>query len=360
MNLKKKVGRPKRGLNAYSAQQFSRIKERSEKMVFNDERLKVRVEDYFIPQPNQNRLLQIDEDIDYNLVEMEEVNDNINDWNEECEDNNNYLNNDEVGDHDNNECNNDDFYLSNNDEGYEQENEIMAIQSLLENNLKFQNKLSFLNKMKFDDLCTLIDDSICNNERNEMKATDANESLVEANTVIPDSNITIGSFAKSIIEFISTTNLGADNIIKLLLLLKDHFPFAKIPLKITSFGNYKSTLSDYEQKNIAIIEVDVCINSCIVFSGEYLNDWYCKNCNAKRYTNCKYCSSKINNYNYECSCCTRIPFKKLIYRSIKSIICNLMRYELFRYLINYTYYDMTKYINSNLKHWDILKILKHI
>jgi hypothetical protein len=135
-------------------------------------RLKVRVEDYFIPQPNQNRLLQIDEDIDYNQVEMEEVNDNINDWNVDYKDNNYYLNNDEVGDHDNNECNNDDFYLSNNDEGYEQENEIMAIRSLLENNLKFQNKLFFLNKMKFDDLRTIIDDSICDNGRNPIIGID--------------------------------------------------------------------------------------------------------------------------------------------------------------------------------------------
>ena len=91
----------------------------------------------------------------------------------------------------------------------------------------------------------------------------------------------------------------------------------------------------------------------MVFTGQYLNDWYCKNCNAKRFTNCKYCSKSFNSYQYECPHNTRIPFKKLKYRSIKSIICNLIRYDFFRFLINYTYYDMNKYINSDLKHWDI-------
>jgi hypothetical protein len=139
----------------------------------------------------------------------------------------------------------------------------------------------------------------------------------------------------------------------LLKIIQDHFPFSNIPLKQTNFGNWKSTLSDYEKINIAILEVDVCPNSCMVFNGKFLNDWYCKNCNAKRFTNCKYCSNSFNSYQYECSHNTRIPLKKLKYRSIKSIICNLIRYDFFRFLINYNYFDMNRYVNSNLKHWDI-------
>ena len=207
--------------------------------------------------------------------------------------------------------------------------------------------------MKINNLQEIIDHKIIENGKNEIKAINANESLCGIEVIHPNKSITVGSFAENMLEFISSTNLGEDNVTKLLKIIQDHFPFSNIPLKQTSFGNWKSTLCDYEKINIAILEVDVCPNNCMVFTGQYLNDWYCKNCNAKRFTNCKYCSKSFNSYQYECPHNTRIPFKKLKYRSIKSIICNLIRYDFFRFLINYTYYDMNKYINSDLKHWDI-------
>ena len=114
-------------------------------------------------------------------------------------------------------------------------------------------------------------------------------------------------------------------------------------MKETVYGNWKSALSDYEQKNVAILEYDGCPNGCIVYSGEYLNDWYCKNCNAKRFTNCKYCSNSFNvliinyqcsHFNYQCSHNIRIHLKEikiLIHQisNIKSIICILICYEFF-------------------------------
>ena len=61
----------------------------------------------------------------------------------------------------------------------------MAILNLLENNLKFQNKVIVLNKMKFDDLSTIVDDSTVYAIMGEIKwRQHANENLL--GTIIPE------------------------------------------------------------------------------------------------------------------------------------------------------------------------------
>jgi hypothetical protein len=307
MKDKRKAGRPKKVVDGCSSQQFRRISERSRKIVFNDDSFNVNLDELLFQRPpllnivNQNK--QFHKEIDQ--YEEESVrNDELDEVDYDI-DNNNY----------NMDYNLEEGNLNNvivNDEEEEDDDDVIKrLQLILDKNLNFQNKIKNLNDMKIENLQDFIVASIIENGKLQVKATNIDDSLCGIDMIIPNTKITVGSFANSMNEFICSTNLSEDNIIKLLKIIQDHFPFSKIPLKETVYGNWKSMLSDYEQKNITILEYDVCPNGCIVYSGQYLNDWYCKNCNAKRFTNCKYCTNSFNNYSYQCSHNSRIPLKKL-------------------------------------------------
>ena len=129
---------------------------------------------------------------------------------------------------------NDDVIEEVNGEG---EDEVNKLQFILDKNLKFANKIKSLNEMKFDNLQVLIDAKIIENGKNELKASNANDSLCGIDMINPDTKITVGSFAESMLEFVCSTNLGEENVTKLLKIIKDYFPFSHIPLKQTNFGN---------------------------------------------------------------------------------------------------------------------------
>ena len=82
--------------------------------------------------------------------------------------------------------------------------------------------------MKINNLQEIIDHKIIENGKNEIKAINANESLCGIEVIHPNKSITVGSFAENMLEFISSTNLGEDNVTKLLKIIQDHFPFSNI------------------------------------------------------------------------------------------------------------------------------------
>jgi hypothetical protein len=81
MNNKRKVGRPKKIVEGCSAQQFRRIRERSKKIIFNDDIFNVNIDDLVPQKPSlmnlTNKINQYNDETDENEEEM--IRDNISD-----------------------------------------------------------------------------------------------------------------------------------------------------------------------------------------------------------------------------------------------------------------------------------------
>ena len=170
--------------------------------------------------------------------------------------------------------------------------------------------------------------------------------------ILPNPKLTKGDFTVELGNYFKMINLNESYIPPLLKILKKYFPFANLPMKTSKMGNIIPKLEEYYNSKIVKLEIDCCINSCIVFTGKYSECWYCPTCNQQRYSYCKYCKSDFKKI-YKSYCNNRIALKTIQYRSIKSLIINLMHYDSFRKLITYEYFDMGKYFDRNQKHWDI-------
>ena len=77
MNEKRKPGRPKKVANGCSGQQYRRIQEISEKIIFNDDSFNVNLDDLLVSQINAYQINQYNDEIDQ--CEEEVVRDNISD-----------------------------------------------------------------------------------------------------------------------------------------------------------------------------------------------------------------------------------------------------------------------------------------
>ena len=164
--------------------------------------------------------------------------------------------------------------------------------------------------------------------------------------ILPNPKLTKGDFTVELGHYFKMINLNESYIPPLLKILKKYFPFANLPMKTSKMGNIIPKLEEYYNSKIVKLEIDCCINSCIVFTGKYSECWYCPTCNQQRYSYCKYCKSDFKKI-YKCYCNNRIALKTIQYRSIKSLIINLMHYDSFRKLITYEYFDMGKYFDRN-------------
>ena len=195
-------------------------------------------------------------------------------------------------------------------------------------------------------------DCLIQNCYDKIHPEDFDSSLSGQLPIIPNPKLTKGDFTVELGNYFKMVNLNESYIPPLLKILKKYFPFANLPMKISKMGNIIPKLEEYYNSKIVKIEIDCCINSCIVYTGKYSEYWYCPTCNQQRYTYCKRCKSDFRKI-YQCNCNDRTALKTIQYRSIKSLIINLMHYDSFRKLINYEYFDMQNYFDRNQKHWDI-------
>jgi len=225
-----------------------------------------------------------------------------------------------------------------------------------EKDTKWDFKIMFeeLDKMKLkngDDIENTINKCIYNCYFKQLPK-DFEDSFNGDYTLLPDPKLKKVDFAKRLRNFVKMVNMKESDIVELLQIFKDFYPYSKLPIKISKKGNIISKLEDYNCSKIPILEFDVCINSCVVFSGDHSTSWYCPNCNSLRFTFCKKCRYQGKQI-YKCNCIDRIPVKTVSYRPIKALVINLMNYESFRKLINYEYFNMNLYFDRNQKHWDI-------
>jgi len=267
-------------------------------------------------------------------------------------------NNDEQDENDFNVENDDDqFYIS----MQKTENEDDAPLQQIENDDEIINqeddntwKISMfneLNKMAIKNYDKMVDDLIWNCYDKDLPE-DFFSSLNGTETIIPIESNTKGEFAQKLANYFRMINMNILDIAPLFQILNEFFPFANLPMIISNKGNIIPKINDYMHSKIPIIKFDVCINNCIVFSGDYYHSYQCPICFNHRYSPCKRCTSKKLK-NDVCSCPNRIAIKTLCYRSIKSIIINLLNYQSFRKLIDYQYFDMQKYFDKSQIHWDI-------
>ena len=214
-----------------------------------------------------------------------------------------------------------------------------------------------LKEMKIEGLMFSIIDPAIQHCKDKIIPSDYYCSLNGNFNIVPNRSKTKGDFTNKILSYCKSINMNNSDIVPLFQILHEYFPFSNLPMTISNNKNIILKLNDYEKSNIPIVEFDVCINSCCVFAGSYSNLFQCPNikCNAYRFTRCKQCKRKKNYSSIinECNCTGRVANKTLNYRPIKSIIMNLLNYESFRKLIDYQYFDMQKYFNTNYKHWDI-------
>ena len=224
-----------------------------------------------------------------------------------------------------------------------------------EKDIKWDFKIMFeeLDKMKLknDDVETTINNCIYNCYYKQFPS-DFKDSFNGDHPLLPDPTLKKVDFAQRLRNFVKKVNMKESDIVELLQILNDFYPYSKLPITISKKGNIISKLDDYNCSKIPIMEFDVCINSCVVFSGDYSTSWYCPNCNSLRYSFCKKCRYQ-GKQKYKCNCIDRIPVKTVSYRPIKALVINLMNYESFRKLIDYEYFNMNQYFDRNQKHWDI-------
>ena len=231
--------------------------------------------------------------------------------------------------------------------------EIQHEQEEKDNKWNLEIMFKELDKMKLndEDFHTTINNCIYNCYYKQLPS-DFKDSFNGDYPLLPDPTLKKIDFAERLGNFVKMVNMKESDIVNLLQILHDFYPFSKLPIKISKKGKIISKLEDYNCSKIPILEFDVCINSCVVFSGEHSTSWYCPNCNSLRFTYCKKCRYQ-GKRKYECKCIDRIPVKTVSYRPIKALIINLMNYESFRKLIDYEYFDMNLYFDRNQKHWDI-------
>ena len=172
MHGKRKAGRPKKVLVGCSGQEYRRIKERTEQIIFNDDCFNVNLDDLVSQKPPLlNQINQYKEEIDQYEEEMVRDNNSDEEIIKDYEKSDDGYYNDVMINNFEDENFNDDVIEEVNGEG---EDEVNKLQFILDKNLKFANKIKSLNEMKFDNLQVLIDAKIIENGKNELKASNAN------------------------------------------------------------------------------------------------------------------------------------------------------------------------------------------
>jgi hypothetical protein len=132
-------------------------------------------------------------------------------------------------------------------------------------------------------------------------------------------------------------NVSQNKYIDVLNAFKKAIPFANLPLSVSNRINHNENFSNidkYIERNVPILEFDVCsAKDCkgVVYVGKYQSRLICPYCKQARFRDCvkKKCKNTATNCTHK-----RIPYEKLQYRSITSILFYLLSFKEFYELIN--------------------------
>lgn len=126
--------------------------------------------------------------------------------------------------------------------------------------------------------------------------------------------------------------------------LSDQIPILNIPYKYCRLKQTKKFYLPKNNSNVKVLPIkvhtldfDVCRNSCMVFVNS--KDMVCNKCLAPRYKFCKKCYEICGSYIYDCTdhSINKVAIRSIKYRSIKLLIIELMQYQSFRDLIQYSH-----------------------
>lgn len=181
----------------------------------------------------------------------------------------------------------------------------------------------------------IVDDSYINvkiGERERLFQEHENANTLGKEMLAADSPLSVSEFCQQLQGLVSQASMDEVHVLKLLGILRNAFPTAKIPARISSRGNVISDLKKSLPPTRHLVEIGACINDCYVFTNQ--SEIICPVCKEHRY----YENSKTNR-------------KSIYYRSIISIITELLTHKLFLRMLGYRYVkpaEKKKYENMDV------------
>lgn len=177
----------------------------------------------------------------------------------------------------------------------------------------------------------------------------------DSNDIILDqSNLSKTDVSKLIHGFSINAKLTKKCQSELLGLLNTMLPDINWPSTINANNNKViSRVANYVQEDYRILSFDICPkpnHNCLVFIGDYANDFSCKICSSNRYSKCSKC------HLFECSHPNRVPIQRVYYRPLTLLVYDLLKYDVaFLNLINYECKEYDKYEVSDVRNGENFK-----